>query len=321
MEINKDLMAASSAPLVLAILAEGESYGYAILQRVRKLSGGRMVWTDGMLYPVLHRLERLSLVEARWEVAQSGRRRKYYRIVSRPGGRKLLRISVLLVWALLLAAFWLGARRADMGPLEYLLSAIDKLSRRPWAPAGLLALYLLRPLLLVLVTLLNLASGFFLGPLWGVLFRMTGVLLSSTGGYGIGRFFGSAKLATTLSARWPLMRTLRSRTFETVLAGGLMYLHADAVNLPSGLLRIRFPVFLAGIAFGNALTLVTAVLTGASVEGRLADATITVKPMYLAIAAALLLVSLVLAYLVRKRIRSRGDGEEFVVYKRLLGKS
>jgi len=83
MEINKDLIAASSTPMVLAILAEGDSYGYAIIQRVRELSGGHLEWTDGMLYPVLHRLERLGYVEARWEVADSGRRRKYYRITSR----------------------------------------------------------------------------------------------------------------------------------------------------------------------------------------------------------------------------------------------
>ncbi|HET6629708.1 MAG TPA: helix-turn-helix transcriptional regulator [Woeseiaceae bacterium] len=83
MEISKDLIAASSTPLVLAILAEQDSYGYAILQRVRELSGGRMQWTDGMLYPVLHRLERLGQVKARWEVAETGRRRKYYRITSR----------------------------------------------------------------------------------------------------------------------------------------------------------------------------------------------------------------------------------------------
>lgn len=82
MEINKDLMAASSTPIVLAILAEGDSYGYAILKRVRELSGGRMEWTDGMLYPVLHRLERLGHIEARWEVAETGRRRRYYRITS-----------------------------------------------------------------------------------------------------------------------------------------------------------------------------------------------------------------------------------------------
>jgi PadR family transcriptional regulator, regulatory protein PadR len=82
MEISKDLMAASSTPIVLAILAEGDSYGYAIIKRVRELSGGRMEWTDGMLYPVLHRLERLGHIKARWEVAESGRRRKYYRITA-----------------------------------------------------------------------------------------------------------------------------------------------------------------------------------------------------------------------------------------------
>ncbi|HEU5208470.1 MAG TPA: helix-turn-helix transcriptional regulator [Longimicrobiales bacterium] len=83
MEINKDLIAASSTPIVLAILAEGDSYGYAILQRVRELSGGAMEWTDGMLYPVLHRLERQGHVEARWETAETGRRRKYYQITQR----------------------------------------------------------------------------------------------------------------------------------------------------------------------------------------------------------------------------------------------
>ena len=88
MGINKDLVAASSTPLVLAILAEGDSYGYAILKRVRELSGGRMEWTDGMLYPVLHRLERLGHIEARWKVVESGRRRKYYRITR--GGRAQL---------------------------------------------------------------------------------------------------------------------------------------------------------------------------------------------------------------------------------------
>jgi len=88
MDISKDLIAASSTPIVLAILAEQDSYGYAILQRVREASGGRMEWTDGMLYPVLHRLERLGRVKARWEAADSGRRRKYYRIT--PQGRSQL---------------------------------------------------------------------------------------------------------------------------------------------------------------------------------------------------------------------------------------
>src|SRR4051812_16218594 len=85
MDINKDLMAASSTPIILAILAEKDSYGYAILKRVQELSGGRIEWTDGMLYPVLHRLERLGYVKARWEISETGRRRKYYH--TPPAGR------------------------------------------------------------------------------------------------------------------------------------------------------------------------------------------------------------------------------------------
>ena len=88
MTINKDLVAATSTPLVLAILAEGDSYGYAILKRVRELSGGELEWTDGMLYPVLHRLERSGLIDSRWEETDSGRRRKYYRVTE--AGRQQL---------------------------------------------------------------------------------------------------------------------------------------------------------------------------------------------------------------------------------------
>ena len=80
MNISKDLVAASAAPLVLAILGEEESYGYAIRKRVAELSRGELEWTDGMLYPVLHRLERNGFVEARWGTSETGRRRKYYRL-------------------------------------------------------------------------------------------------------------------------------------------------------------------------------------------------------------------------------------------------
>lgn len=78
--LSKELVAASSKPIVLAILARGENYGYAIIQEVRERSQGRLEWTEGMLYPVLHRLEEQKLIRARWVVGESGRKRKYYRL-------------------------------------------------------------------------------------------------------------------------------------------------------------------------------------------------------------------------------------------------
>lgn len=82
MQIGKELVAASSVPLVLSILNEGESYGYAIMQRVRALSDGQIQWTDGMLYPVLHRLEAQEMVTSKWKTSDSGRKRKYYALTA-----------------------------------------------------------------------------------------------------------------------------------------------------------------------------------------------------------------------------------------------
>lgn len=80
MKVAKDLVAASATPMVLGILAEGQSYGYAILRRISALSGGELDWTEGLLYPLLHRLERLGFVESAWQSVSGERRRKYYRI-------------------------------------------------------------------------------------------------------------------------------------------------------------------------------------------------------------------------------------------------
>jgi DNA-binding PadR family transcriptional regulator len=82
-KVAKDLVAASATPLVLGILAEDASYGYAILKRINDLSGGKLEWTEGLLYPLLHRLERLGYVESSWQAVMGERRRKYYRITDR----------------------------------------------------------------------------------------------------------------------------------------------------------------------------------------------------------------------------------------------
>ncbi len=89
MRIEKDLVAASATPLVLGILGDGEaSYGYAILKQIRELSDGQLEWTDGMLYPLLHRLERLGQIESSWQTSEEGRRRKHYALTD--AGRRAL---------------------------------------------------------------------------------------------------------------------------------------------------------------------------------------------------------------------------------------
>ena len=89
--IYKELVAASSRPMVLSILAAGDQYGYEIIKQVERLSGGDLEWSAGMLYPLLHRLERDGLIEGYWEITDEERPRKYYRLMAR--GRQQMSID------------------------------------------------------------------------------------------------------------------------------------------------------------------------------------------------------------------------------------
>lgn len=86
--LTNELAAASTEPLILSLLSEGESYGYALMQGVKRLSGEKIEWTDGMLYPVLHRMENEGWIQSRWGEAENGRKRKYYSL--KKDGRKAL---------------------------------------------------------------------------------------------------------------------------------------------------------------------------------------------------------------------------------------
>ena len=86
--LPKVLVAASVRPIILSVLREGRTYGYAIVQRIHDLSGGTMQWSDGTIYPVLHKLETDGLVESTWGESDSGRKRKYYSLT--PAGHAAL---------------------------------------------------------------------------------------------------------------------------------------------------------------------------------------------------------------------------------------
>jgi PadR family transcriptional regulator PadR len=80
--ISKNLIAASTKPIILALLYREESYGYQILQRIRQVTGGRLAWSSAMLYPVLHRLEKDGFIRSKWKLSGEGRMRKYYSLTS-----------------------------------------------------------------------------------------------------------------------------------------------------------------------------------------------------------------------------------------------
>lgn len=85
---SKNLFAASAKPIILSLLLSGEKYGYQIIKRVRLVSGGALEWSNAMLYPVLHRMEKDGLIRSEWKISEENRMRKYYVLTDR-GRREL----------------------------------------------------------------------------------------------------------------------------------------------------------------------------------------------------------------------------------------
>ncbi len=68
--------------LVLATLATGPAHGYAVIEELKRRSGGAFELPEGTVYPVLHRLEAEGLLASEWSDG-AGRRRRVYRLTRR----------------------------------------------------------------------------------------------------------------------------------------------------------------------------------------------------------------------------------------------
>ncbi len=94
--ISRELIGASAIPLILAVLKEGDSYGYEIIQKIYDLSGEKIKWKDGSLYPVLKKLENQNLIESYWNT-EGPRARRYFRLL--PDGDTQLKTE-FMNWSL-----------------------------------------------------------------------------------------------------------------------------------------------------------------------------------------------------------------------------
>lgn len=71
--------------IILKLLEDNsQMYGYEITQKVKEVTAGEVVLTEGALYPALHKLEADGMLETFTEVVDS-RVRKYYRLTERGG--------------------------------------------------------------------------------------------------------------------------------------------------------------------------------------------------------------------------------------------
>ncbi len=202
---------------------------------------------------------------------------------------------ILILWLAIVIFVWLYLQLTHTHPI----TALNKVFDLPYRETLLIGAYLVRPFFLLPSTILNLASGFLLGPLWGFLFAMLGVLLSASVGYWIGHYFGKGFSKRKLQEiKW--LKHLQDRTFETILTARLLYLPSDVVNLPAGFLKVNFWMFTTGNFLGSFFTILMGVLVGASFEDNLQSSGLKFNAWYFLISLGLLMISWALSYALRK---------------------
>jgi uncharacterized membrane protein YdjX (TVP38/TMEM64 family) len=209
---------------------------------------------------------------------------------------KLRHGLVLALWLSLLVVFWIYVQQSGRGVTEILTQWLESLSTSPYSFLLLLAIYLIRPLLLLPITLLTVFSGFLYGAVWGTVYALLATLVSSSLAYLVGRSLSGDKVR--LQTQW--MNKLRERSFETVLTSRLIFLPGDLVNYACGFLKISFTAFLLATALGGLPGLLVGVLAGASLETFSASG-FRLNPWYIVASLVLLIGSLGASRVLRKR--------------------
>ncbi|UCH25352.1 MAG: VTT domain-containing protein [Trueperaceae bacterium] len=205
---------------------------------------------------------------------------------------------VLGIWLLGLLIFWWFARQQDKGPLLVLQTWLLWVSESSFGGLFLLGIYLLRPLLLLPMTILTVFAGFLFGLLWGAFYALAATLFSASLAYLLARYLGAGG---SWQDRAPLVQRLRSKGFITVLTSRLAFVPGDFVNYASGMLRVPFGPFFAATALGGIPGLFIGVLAGASIEGAFAFEGVRFNYGYLLFSGILLVASLSISAFLRRR--------------------
>ena len=204
---------------------------------------------------------------------------------------------VLALWLVLIVGFWIYAQSRGEGVLALIGGWLEAIAENSWGPLVLLGIFMLRPLLLLPITILNAFAGFLFGPVLGLVYAVLATLLSSAIAYGVARFLRVEPKEGSSS----FIENLRSRSFETVLTGRLIFLPGDLINYAAGFLRISFVAFMLATAIGGLPGLMVSVLAGASIEGQFSFQGVRINPWYLVASVGMLIFSLGMSYILRRQ--------------------
>jgi len=221
------------------------------------------------------------------------------------------KIAALIFWVGLIAVYQWYANSNDLSPLQVVQRMLDFMKNGAWGVVIYIVLYAIRPLILFPATLLSMAGGFVFGPFLGVLYTIIASNISSTLAYFVGRFFGEGLLKDDGSDGWVqrYARRMRENSFETVMVMRFIFLPYDLVSYLAGLLKIHYWAFILATALGSIPGTIAIVGFGASIEtfdGSLPK----INPVTLGFSVAILLVSILLSRIFKKREAASSQASE-----------
>lgn len=215
------------------------------------------------------------------------------------------KLAALAFWFSILFVYGLYARQNNLTLGESLRQMAEWLTGSWYGPLLYIVMYALRPLLFIPATLITLLSGFLFGPIWGIVYTVLGSNSSAMLAYGVGRYFGQGVLDAEQSSGLiqKYARQMRKNSFEAVLIMRLIFLPYDLVNYLAGFLKIDWPAFLLATIIGSIPGTISIVLLGSSFGtlDELLTGEISLNPTALAISIALIVVSLAISRLLKRR--------------------
>ncbi len=219
------------------------------------------------------------------------------------------RAVILIGWILLLLSTYTLLTQTDLDTQIIALGVLTVLTTNWWGPLVYIATYIVRPLVLLPVSIFSVTSGVVFGVWPGLLVTYVGIIISGSVAYALGRWLGRSLQFTSMVPKGPNL--IKRRPFEVVLSLHLTMLPYDLVNYSLGMARIPFPPFLFGILLGMIPGTISLTLLGASVniETLLNDglSTNTFDLRYFGLSLVIFLLSLAGSYLYRRYYRPYGN--------------
>jgi len=208
------------------------------------------------------------------------------------------RLLALAVWLTAVAIALLVAAREGGGVASVMARVLRYVGGSPTGILLLIGIYLLRPLLLLPVTVLTAFCGYLFGPWLGLLVAHAGGLLSATVAYLAARLWRGRPPAVPA----PWLAAMHSRTFETVLVSRLTFVPGDLVNGLAGALALPLRAFMAATLLGGLPGTMVGAFAGAGMQGGFTAGGVHLRPEFVATSLVLAAASLGLARLLRRRV-------------------